>query len=93
MKFDTENFHHLITKNELADALKFAENYIKIRSKPKYSISLLHEWCIWLLRYGIGKKYDICNFDVPMGSYMDAKICDLTNFYISFDLSSLNSLL
>jgi len=34
---------------------------------------------------------DASNFDVDMGSYMGAEICDHKGLYILFDLSSVNS--
>ena len=38
------------------------------------------------------KKNDTSNFDVAMGSYMGAEICDLIGLYILFDLTFVNSL-
>ena len=40
----------------------------------------------------MGKKNVTNNFDVAMGSYMGAEICDLINLYILFDLNSVSSL-
>ena len=93
LKFDIEKFYPSITSIELSNALTFAENYIKICSLDK---RIIFHSCMSVLSdtngRGWTKKNDSNNFDVAMGSYMGAEICDLIGLYILFDLNSVNNL-
>ena len=93
LKFDIDKFYPSISKNELIGALKFAETYTNITPQD---INIILHSCMSALSDSKGvewvKKNDTNNFDVPMGSYMGAEICDLLGLYILSDLSSIDIL-
>ena len=74
--------------------MEFAKKYTDISAQDKNII--LHS-CMNVLSDSNCKEWikknDTNNFDVPMGSYMGAEICDLIGLFILSDLSSIDSLI
>ena len=79
-KYDIQSFYPSITKELLYKAIEFARNIIYI---PENDINIImqsrenllfHEGEIWQKKKG--------NFDVAMGSYDGAEICELIGLYI-----------
>ena len=86
INFDIKDFYPSITEQLLVKALNFAEKHVKISKKDKSIIyharkSLLfnkeHTW--------IKKKGGL--FDVTMGAYDGAEICELVGIYLLFQIT------
>ena len=89
LKFDICSFYPSISKNELVKALDFAKNYSKINQEDE---RIIFHSCISILSDLDGNtwtKADNNSFDVPMGSYMGAEICDLVGLYLLNDLGKI----
>ena len=83
--FDIENFYPSITLELLNNAIKFAsekctisENDLSIIMHSRQTL-LFHDKQPWLKKPGTGTEI----FDVPMGCYEGAEVCELVGCYIS----------
>ena len=87
MMFDVKDFYPSITEKLLTNALKFAERILCINEKEKQIISharkslLFNNGESWIKQ---GNKL----FDVTMGAYDGAEVCELVGCFILSDLSS-----
>ena len=82
VKFDIVDFYPSITSQGLSQAFKFARKYTKI---PKKEERIVRHSCKTLLFHNNEpwvKKGSINSFDVPMGSYHGAELCELLGLYI-----------
>ena len=96
VNFDIVDFYASIKKRHLNDALGFAERYLDIPESNKNIILkacntiLLSDGRVWSKREtekdGNGP---MGIFDIPMGSFHGAEICDLVGLYIMDSLSSI----
>ena len=80
--FDIVEFYPSITKLHLLNSLNYASMYSKFEDSDK-EIIILHA-CDSLLFSDNNvwkKKNNDTFFDVPMGSFHDAEICDLVGLY------------
>ena len=79
--FDIKDFYPSIKEGLLIDALEFAKQHVTIKSKDRETIfhtrkSLLHnEGKPWI-------KKQSNNFDVTMGSYDGAEVCELIGIFM-----------
>ena len=79
--FDIKNFYPTITKNLLTKALRFAEETIYVGEEDKRNIyharkSLLcNDNQTWMKKCGE-------EFDVTMGAYDGAEVCELVGIYM-----------
>lgn len=96
VNFDIVEFYASITKKHLTQALSYAEQYIDISEPEKKIIAtacdtiLLSEGRVWSKKENDGEGCEpVGTFDVPMGSYHGAEICDLVGLFI---MNSLNSI-
>ena len=87
INFDIVEYYPSIKKKHLFEALKFAKDYIEIDDHEKDIILnacktiMMHDNRIWQ------KKNNDELFDVPMGSFHGAEICDLVGLVILERLS------
>ena len=91
MQLDIKEFYPSITGKPLNNAITFAENYIPI---SKQDIRILKHCRKSLLFYGneAWKKKDAdTTFDVTMGSYDGAELCELIGTYIQSLLTNILS--
>ena len=80
--FDIVNFYPSIKRNHLLNAIKFCGKYSLFSDQE---IELIMHRCKSVLCYDdkVWKKSgNDTNFDVPMGSFHRAEICDLIGLYI-----------
>lgn len=89
LKFDIVNFYQSIKDEQLYNALSFARNYIKISDDDEY---IIRHSCKTLLFDNDNQTWEKTNninlFDIPMGSFMGAEICDLIGLYILDQLTN-----
>ena len=81
VNFDIVNFYPSIKHHHLKDAIEFAKNYINIKEED---IKLIEHTCQNILTHNNNtwvKKDAIVPFDVPMGSFFGAELCDLIGLY------------
>ena len=86
MKFDIVNFYPSIKYDELEKGVEFARKFTNITTNE---FDIVKHTCISVLSDVDGYnwiKADNEMFDVAMGSYMGAEICDLIGLYILNDL-------
>ena len=82
MQFDIENFYPSISPALFDKAINFAKQYVDIPDlhmdiiKQARSTLLFHQGEPWCKQTGDG------SFDVPMGSYDGAEVCELVGIYL-----------
>ena len=89
LKFDIVSFYPSITYTELEKALKFANQHTEITDRE---VKIIKHTCMSVLSDADGlnwTKNGNETFDVAMGSYMGAEICDLIGLFILNDLSKI----
>lgn len=83
INFDIVNFYPSITESILNNALNFAESYVSISSEDKLVISHARKSLLFTQKDEPWEKRDTTNlFDVPMGSYDGAEVCELVGIYV-----------
>ena len=79
--FDIENFYPSISEKLLGDALRFAKEHVKIKKADMDTI--LHARKSLLYKQGEPwMKKDSGIFDVTMGAYDGAEVCELVGIYL-----------
>ena len=89
INFDIVNFYPSITENHLTNAINFAKKYTIIEDRD---IKLIKHTCKTILTFNKKtwiKKDNNNLFDVPMGSFFGAELCDLIGLYALSKLESL----
>ena len=92
LKFDICSFYPSIGRNELNKTLSSAKNFSKVSLDDE---KIIFHSCTSILSDIEGNtwtKADNDLFDVPMGSYMGAEICDLIGLFLLNDLRNQNTL-
>ena len=90
IQFDIENFYPSITAELFDNAIDFAKQYVDIPDldldiiKQARATLLFHQGQPWI------KQTDDNGFDVPMGSYDGAEVCELVGSYM---LSKVNQVI
>lgn len=79
--FDIKDFYPSITKKLLTDALSFAEKHIFIIEEDKQIIYHSRKTLLYNENQARMKKGDDL-FDVTMGAYDGAEVCELVGLYI-----------
>ena len=92
LKFDIVEFYPSITKQLLSRAIKFAEKFVDI---PSEEIDIIYNSCKSIL-HSRGKAWvkkknqsEEQVFDVAMGSYSGAEVCELIGLYMLNGLSNI----
>ena len=86
--FDIENFYPSITEKLLTDSINFVKQYTSIPDRDIYIIMhsrkslLFNNDKAWI-------KKDNSSFDVTMGSYDGAEVCELVGLFILNDLCNI----
>ena len=89
IQFDLVEFYPSITEKLLINALNFAANYTEISEMDKKVI--LHCRKSYLCsKNSIWVKKGASNFDVAMGSFDGAEICDIVGLFMLSKLQNLN---
>ena len=89
IKFDIVDFYPSITSESISHALKFARVYSKI---PKKQERIIRHACKTLLFHNNEtwvKKGSKHFFDVPMGSFHGAELCELVGLHILHEIKSI----
>ena len=87
MMFDVKDFYPSISKKLLVNAIKFAERTLRISQKDKEIIFHARKSLLFNKGESWIKKGDKL-FDVTMGAYDGAEVCELVDCFILSDLSS-----
>ena len=88
IKFDIVNFYSSISENLLEDAIAFANKFAKISKNTRQVIA--HARKSLLFEYGyVWFKIDNPKFDVAMGSYDVAEVCELVGLLLLGELAEL----
>ena len=88
MQYDIEEFYQSISEDLLKKALHHARTFVDISSEKEETIMhyrkslLFKNTDIWI------KKEDNKDFDVTMGSFDGAEVCELVGLYILHILST-----
>ena len=82
IKFDIVDFYSSITKEILLNALKFASNFTAVHRNDKEII--MHSCKTVLKSNGQTwvKKHNDNLFDIPMGAFHRAEVCELVGLYL-----------
>ena len=89
IQFDIESFYPSITEELFTKAVQFAKSITSISDDDLYIIMqsrktlLFHEETPWV------KKEGNEDFDVPVGCYDGAEVCEVTGSYILYVLSNI----
>ena len=89
---DIKDFYPSIKEDLLIEALEFAKQHVTIKSKDRETIVLARK----SLLYNEGKpliKKQSNNFDVTMGSYDGAEVCELIGIFMLKECSGQYSVL
>ena len=93
LKFDVVEFYPSITKNLLDSAIKFAKGFIDISASDENIINnatksiLFHNNKAWSKKNSTSENEAL--FDIAMGSYHGAEVCELVGLYMLNDLSKI----
>ena len=88
MQYDIEEFYQSISKNLLKKAIDYARSFVSISREEEETLMhcrkslLFSNSDIWI------KKDGNKDFDVTMGSFDGAEICELVGLYILYILST-----
>ena len=94
VKFDIESFYPNISRNTFMKAIVFARKFVDVSEDD---VDIIIHSCRTVLNYNGSvwvKKNDRDNFDVPMGSYHGAELCELIGLFMleklrgTFDIGS-----
>ena len=90
IKFDIVKFYPSITKRTLIKAFQFAENFLPVTDKD---INLIIQSCKSVLTHN-NKTWEKINsdnlFNISMGSFNGAEICDLVGLFLLNELNNSN---
>ena len=88
LKFDIVDFYPSISEKLLTDAIEYAKKFVKIDKKIIETIMHCRKSLLFCEREAWSKKsYD--RFDVTMGSYDGAEVCELVGLYLLHHLSGI----
>ena len=87
--FDIVSFYPSISEELLNAALDWAQQYTKISKKDRNTIIQSRRSLLYFDNSYWTKKKN-SNFDVPMGSYDGAEICDICGLFLLAELDKLN---
>ena len=89
IKFDIAEFYPSISENLLNKSIAYAKSFTKIEDNAINAIKLARKSLLFNKDGTWVKKGDDTLFDVTMGSFDGAKICELVGLYLLDKLSSL----
>ena len=89
IKFDIDEFYPSISENLLNKSIAYAKSFTKIEDNAINAIKLARKSLLFNKDGTWVKKGDDTLFDVTMGSFDGAEICELVGLYLLDKLSSL----
>jgi hypothetical protein len=89
ISFDVENFFPSISEKLFKDSIAFAKQFIIIDDADLNIIMQSRKTLLFYCEEPWVKKTDDEDFDVPMGSYDGAEVCELVGCYILNLLSNI----
>ena len=89
IQFDIKDFYPSITPEILNNAIQFARQHLNISDESVQIIKHCRKSLLFNNNTPWAKKSTAENFDVTMGSYDGAEICELVGIYILPELSKL----
>ena len=87
LKFDIVDFYPSITENLLAKSLEFAQNYVEVDEHTANIIMHCRQSILFSNSSAWSKKRSP-QFDIAMGSFDGAEVCELVGLYMLYHLSS-----
>ena len=91
IQFDIVNFYPSITPELFNKAFEFASHYVEIPDYYKAVITHARETLLFSDETPWTKQNNSSNFDVPMGSWDGAEVCELVGAFIQFELCTVIS--
>ena len=91
IQMDIKEFYPSITKKVLENAISFAKRYTEITDKEISTIMHCRKSLLYFKDEPWKKKDSASCFDVTMGSYDGAELCELVGIFILEKLSKLNA--
>ena len=91
IQLDIKEFYPSITEKTLNNAITFAENYISISKEDIRIIKHCRKSLLFYENEARKKKDTDTTFDVTMGSYDGAEVCELIGIYIQSLLTNILS--
>ena len=88
VKFDVVDFYPSITKELLEKALDLAANHVDIPQQDREIILSSNNTLLYSENQAWVKKSS--QYDVTMGSWNGAEVCELVGIFILFELKNLN---
>ena len=91
IKFDIVSFYPSITKTTLLKAIEFGNKY---RPIDKTETEIIMNACRTVLKFDNAtwmKKNNQDDFDVPMGSFHGAELCELVGLYLLYKINKIFS--
>ena len=89
MVFDIENFYPTIASELFSNAITFAKTFIDVEDRDISIIMHARKTLLFNDKQPWVKRNGDENFDVPMGCFDGAEICQLVGTYILNSLSSI----
>ena len=89
VSFDIKSFYPTIKRKHLIDAINFSEPYSKFSD---FETDVILHTCKSIMFYDHNmwkKSNNNDNFDVPMGSFHGAEVCDLVGLYLLNNLTTI----
>ena len=87
IKFDVDNFYPSITQDLFQKAILFAKKYTSITDEELHIITQARKTLLYHNGEPWTKKNDNSDFDVPMGSYDGAELCELVGAFMLSEIS------
>ena len=87
LKFDTVDFYPSITEDILTKSLEFPQNYVEV-DEHTANIIIHCRQSILFSNGSAWSKKSTPQFDVAMGSFDGAEVCELVGLYQLYHLSS-----
>ena len=87
IKFDVDNFYPSITLELFNKAIEFAKQHVDISNDDLAIITQARKTLLYHNGQPWTKKNDESDFDVPMGSYDGAELCELVGAFMLSEIS------
>ena len=89
IQFDVENFYPSISLNLFNEAIQYASTITEISDSDKNIIKHSRKTLLFYNNHPWKKKYGNPDFDVPMGCFDGAQICELVGIFVLNKLSNI----
>ena len=87
LKFDVDNFYPSITIELFTKAIEFARRHVQVTDEELRIVMQARKTLLYHNGEPWTKKSDETDFDVPMGSYDGAELCELVGAFMLTEIS------